>query len=97
MHFAAAGCRPEALRYALEAADKAANALAFDSAARFCRMGLELQPTEPDLVLALQRKLGEALSGPGRGAKQQKRISPRLTSPALRKRWSFAAKPPRSI
>ena len=68
MHFAAAGCRPEALRYALEAADKAAAALAFDSAARFCRTGLELQPTEPDLVLALQRKLGEALSGAGRGA-----------------------------
>jgi hypothetical protein len=68
IHFAAAGCRPEALRYALEAADKAVAALAFDSAARFCRMGLELQPTEPDLSLALQRKLGEALSGAGRGA-----------------------------
>jgi hypothetical protein len=67
-HFAAAGCRLEALHYAIAAADEAAAALAFDSAARFCRMALELEPTEPDAVLSLQRKLGEALGNAGRGA-----------------------------
>jgi tetratricopeptide (TPR) repeat protein len=68
MHFAAASCRPEALRYSIAAADEAAAALAFDSAARFCRMALELEPAEHDAILSLQRKLGEALSNAGRGA-----------------------------
>ena len=53
---------------AVGAADEAAAALAFDSAARFCRMALELEPTEEDDVLSLQRKLGDALGNAGRGA-----------------------------
>ncbi len=66
-HFAAAGCRPEALRYAIVAADEAAVRLAFDSAARFYRMALELQPAAGNVELSVRRKLGDALSNAGRG------------------------------
>jgi eukaryotic-like serine/threonine-protein kinase len=66
-HFAAAGCRPEALRYAIVAADEAAAMLAFDSAARFYRMALELQPTAGKVDLSVRRKLGDARRGISRG------------------------------
>jgi tetratricopeptide (TPR) repeat protein len=56
------------LRYAIVAADEAAATLAFDSAARFYRMALELQPADGDIELATRRKLGDALSNAGRGA-----------------------------
>jgi serine/threonine protein kinase len=67
-HFAAAGCCQEAIRYAIVAGDEAATTLAFDSAARFYRMALQLQTVDDDDKLAIRRKLGDALSNAGRGA-----------------------------
>ena len=67
IHYAAAGCNPEARHYAIVAADQASAALAFDSAARFYRIAVDLQPSNPLELLALQRKLGDALGNAGRG------------------------------
>ena len=67
IHYAAAGCNQEARLYAIQAADQASAALAFDSAARFYRMAIDLLPADSGR-LALQRKLGDALSSAGRGA-----------------------------
>jgi hypothetical protein len=62
------------LRYAIVAADEAAATLAFDSAARFYRMALELQPADGDIELATRRKLGDALSNAGLAPKQQRAL-----------------------
>jgi eukaryotic-like serine/threonine-protein kinase len=64
-HWLEAGHRPRARRYALEAAEAAAAALAFDHAARLYRSALDLGD---DDGLALRHKLGAALVNAGRGA-----------------------------
>jgi predicted Ser/Thr protein kinase/tetratricopeptide (TPR) repeat protein len=64
-HWLEAGDRVRARRYAIEAADVAAAALAFDRAARLYGMALDLGD---DDRLALRRKLGSALVNAGRGA-----------------------------
>jgi eukaryotic-like serine/threonine-protein kinase len=64
MHFARAGETDRAARYAAQAADRAAGALAFDQAARLYRMALALDTgAEPRLRTAL----AVALANAGRG------------------------------
>ena len=83
-HFAAAGDADRAAQYALQAADLAAAALAFDRAASLYRRALALEPPGPTTELASQRwfvavhagderlavrvKLAAALVNAGRGA-----------------------------
>jgi len=64
-HWREAGERARARRYAIEAAEVAAAALAFDRAARLYRAALELGD---EGGLALRRQLGAALLNAGRGA-----------------------------
>jgi eukaryotic-like serine/threonine-protein kinase len=52
---------------ASKAADRAAEQLAFDRAAHYYRLALELAPRERTDELALRRKLAEALANAGRG------------------------------
>ena len=66
-HWLAAGEREPAARHAVRAADKAAQALAFDRAARLYRMGLELHAWSADEQRSLQVRLGDALVGANRG------------------------------
>lgn len=65
-HCLGAGEREKASAYAAQAAEKAANALAFDHAARLFRMALELSPERRSQDLLV--KLGNALTNAGRGA-----------------------------
>jgi hypothetical protein len=65
MHFRAAGDGARAKKYAERAADRAADALAFDRAATLYGIALEL--ASPDEVRALRVKLGDALVNAGRG------------------------------
>ena len=67
-HFRAANEPERAGVYAIGAATRAADALAFNRAADWYRLALELR--EPDAVeaRALRSKLGDALSNAGRGA-----------------------------
>ncbi|HUG52641.1 MAG TPA: AAA family ATPase [Vicinamibacteria bacterium] len=67
VHFRAAGEQRRAGRYAVQAGDKAAQALAFDRAARLYRLALDLGPGGPE-ERALRVKLGDALGHAGRGA-----------------------------
>jgi len=67
-HWLGAGERAKAAEYAEVAAARAAAALAFEQAARFCRLALELRPLEPEPARALRVRLGEALANAGRGA-----------------------------
>lgn len=62
-HFHGAGERGKAARYAVAAADRAAQALAFDRAARLYRMALELDALDG----GLKPKLAAALANAGRG------------------------------
>ncbi|HEX3760466.1 MAG TPA: AAA family ATPase [Kofleriaceae bacterium] len=64
-HWREADDRVRARRYAIEAADAAAAALAFDHAARLYRAALDLGESDG---LALRKKLGAALVDAGRGA-----------------------------
>jgi hypothetical protein len=64
-HFEAAGRMLEAGRYALEAANQSAAALAFDRAARLYRWALTLAPSSDDATTLA--KLGDALANGGRG------------------------------
>jgi len=68
VHFQGAEEFGRAARYAIEAAGKAAEALAFERAARLYRMALELSPPGGAAGRDLQAKLGEALVNAGRGA-----------------------------
>ena len=80
VHFAAAGEAARAAEFASEAAARAAEALAFDRAARLYRLALELTQarlaTESDLQRSAERvqlrllyaRLGDALANGGRGA-----------------------------
>jgi eukaryotic-like serine/threonine-protein kinase len=69
IHFRGAGIPDKAFHYAVEAADQAAEALAFGSAAEFYRFALELELGDVAAVQALRVKLGDALSNAGRGEK----------------------------
>ncbi len=68
VHFRGAGDVPRARRYAVRAAEKAAQALAFDRAARLYQGALDLcDPGDPGRR-PLQRSLGDALADAGRSA-----------------------------
>ena len=66
-HFREAGDMEQAAEFATQAADVAAQALAFDRAARLYRLALD-QRTEATELRPLLVKLGDALRNAGRGA-----------------------------
>jgi serine/threonine protein kinase len=65
-HFYGARDAKRAFAYATRAADRAAAMLAFDRAAHFYRLALELRPPE-DVARALTERLADALRNAGRG------------------------------
>ena len=65
--FAAPGSRERAAPYAVDAADRAREALAFDRAASFYQTALDLAPFEPAARREIQIKRGDALAAGGRG------------------------------
>jgi eukaryotic-like serine/threonine-protein kinase len=67
VHFRAAGDAERAAGFATQAAERAADALAFDRAARLYRMALELRPAEHASAHRLRVSLGDALANSGRG------------------------------
>lgn len=67
VHFQGAGQLDRAAVYALAAADRARDALAFDRAARLYRVTLDLRDADPSARRAIQIKLGDALAAGGRG------------------------------
>ncbi|HEV2495606.1 MAG TPA: protein kinase [Terriglobia bacterium] len=67
VHFQAAGVPDKAAGYAVQAAERAAQALAFDRAARLFRLALDLDPPQGDAACVLKSKLGDALANAGRG------------------------------
>ena len=68
-HFRAAGDLERAAEHAIAAATKAVEALAFDRAASFYEMALEVAPSSParEASWQLRWKLGDALANAGRG------------------------------
>jgi serine/threonine protein kinase/AAA+ ATPase superfamily predicted ATPase/tetratricopeptide (TPR) repeat protein len=68
MHWHGAGELGRAAEVYLEAARKAEEALAFESAARFYELGIELGKPDDAATAALQSKLADALANAGRGA-----------------------------
>lgn len=66
-HFLGGGDRARAAEYGLIAADRAAEALAFDRAARLYRLALDVRHSGDEARLAIERKLGDALANAGRG------------------------------
>ncbi len=67
-HWRGAGDLEKAASYAAWAAGEAADALAFDRAARLYELALDLRPKEGEEGAALRSKLGDALANAGRGA-----------------------------
>ncbi len=67
-HFRAANNSERAGFYAVAAAARAADALAFNRSAEWYRLALELRKLDVDEARGLRRKLGDALSAAGRGA-----------------------------
>ena len=67
-HWRGAGDLDKAATYAIWAAGQAADALAFDRAARLYQLALEWRPKEGEDGARLQSKLGDALANAGRGA-----------------------------
>jgi hypothetical protein len=68
-HYAGAGERSAASHYAAIAADKAADSLAFDRAATFYRLALDLtEADQHDTLARLGGRLGDSLVNAGRGA-----------------------------
>jgi hypothetical protein len=67
MHFQEAGELDPAAGYAVRAADRAAQALAFDRAARLYRLALELRPMAGAEERSLRRRLADALANAGCG------------------------------
>jgi hypothetical protein len=67
VHWQAAGNGGRAASYAIKAAERASDALAFDRAARLYALALELRSPEDAEARALRVKLGEALANAGRG------------------------------
>ena len=68
IHFEEAGLRDRAAEFASQAADQAAEALAFDRAARLYRIALDLSGSTGEVQRSLRVKLGDALANAGRGA-----------------------------
>ncbi len=68
LHFRGAGANDQAAHYYALAAERAADALAFDRAAELYRLALELWPTEGGPKKKLRIKLGDVLANAGRGA-----------------------------
>ncbi len=66
LHFREAGELPKSARYAVQAASRAHEVLAFDRAARFYRAALETGALEPAEAHALKARLGDALTHAGR-------------------------------
>jgi serine/threonine protein kinase/tetratricopeptide (TPR) repeat protein len=75
LHWARAGNRPRAAKYAVAAAHQATEALAFDRAAACWERALELTPDGDPKQRALRVRLGEALANAGRGALAAKAYS----------------------
>jgi serine/threonine protein kinase len=67
-HWRGAGDNDKAAAYAVQAAERASKALAFDRAAQLYRQTLLLYPTGSAEVPKLQMRLGDALAFTGRGA-----------------------------
>jgi eukaryotic-like serine/threonine-protein kinase len=67
-HYHGAGDNEKAARYATVAAGQAAEALAFEHAARLYRLALDVGALVDSEARALHVKLGEALANAGRGA-----------------------------
>ncbi|OLC08851.1 MAG: hypothetical protein AUH42_00435, partial [Gemmatimonadetes bacterium 13_1_40CM_70_11] len=67
-HYVGAGQSERGRACAVRAGDKAAQALAFERAARFYRRALELAPAEASDAGWLLARLGDALANAGRGA-----------------------------
>lgn len=70
VHFQGAGNNEAAAKYAVIAADNAADALAFDHAANLYRLAIQLKPQFGEGALLV--KLGNALTNAGRGAEASK-------------------------
>ncbi len=68
IHYQGAGSRERAAVYAADAAAKAAEALAFDRAARLYKLALELGTVDTAARQKLRVRLGDALANAGRGA-----------------------------
>lgn len=68
IHFQGAGDNEKAAKYALIAADQAANAFAFDRAAELYQLVLKLKPLTIDEAQLLRTKLATALVNAGRSA-----------------------------
>ena len=66
-HFRGAGQPERAAPYALDAAERAREALAFDRAASFYQTALDLAPLDPTARREIQVKRGDALAADGRG------------------------------
>jgi eukaryotic-like serine/threonine-protein kinase len=67
VHFQGSGDSEKAAGYAIEAAEQASEALAFDHAARLYRLALELKSMEIAEMQALRVKLADTLANAGRG------------------------------
>jgi serine/threonine protein kinase len=68
IHYQGAGLKERAALYAIDAAEKAAETLAFDRAARLYRLALELGTTNAAAGQRIKVLLGAALANAGRGA-----------------------------
>jgi hypothetical protein len=68
VHYFGAGEHERACEFAATAAARAAEALAFDRAARLYRFALDLRPPEREVARSLQIALGDTLANAGRGA-----------------------------
>ena len=66
-HFEGAGEKERAADNYIRAAETAADALAFDQAARLYRLVLALRPANGEEHSTLQTRLGDALANAGRG------------------------------
>ncbi|HEY4118134.1 MAG TPA: AAA family ATPase, partial [Byssovorax sp.] len=69
IHWRGAGDRARAARYAIVAAEQATKALAFDRAAQWYELALELHGEHDPTRRALRVKLGDAHANAGRGAR----------------------------
>jgi hypothetical protein len=68
IHFREAGEPKQAARYAVLAAARAEDALAFDQAAQLYKLALDLSQSEGEEARSLRTKFGGALANAGRGA-----------------------------